>query len=137
MRPLLERLEAWDKAATIAHFRAGFASNQVRLIEKQGVRVGYLQVVETDETLTLLQIHLLAGARRRGIGSAVLGALLAYAGRCGKDVLLSVVRHNRAITLYRSLRFDVVAEDALRLHMRWQPDRGRQPKPPLEPPAAV
>jgi GNAT superfamily N-acetyltransferase len=131
MRPLLQRLEAWDEDATLAHFRAVYEPKQVRLIENQRVQVGYLQVAETEAALTILQIHLRAEARGRGIGHAIIGTLLVYAGKCGKDVLLSVVRHNRAITLYRRLGFAVVAEDALRLHMRWQPAREGHLEPPL------
>lgn len=133
MRPLLQQLDAWDEREMVAHFRAGFAPGQVRVISSEGVDVGYLQVVDGDEALTILQIHLLAAARGRGLGSAIIRSLLAHAGARGKDVLLSVVRHNPAIALYHRLGFEVVAEDPIRLHMRWRSPAARVSSAPIPP----
>lgn len=133
MRPLLQRLDAWDEREMVAHFRAGFVPEQMRLIHFNGVPIGYLQVAEADDALTLLQIHLLAGARGRGIGTAIIRALLDYAERGGKEVLLSVVRHNPAIALYRRLGFAVVTEDPVRLHMRRWPPPARGDGRPIGP----
>lgn len=126
MRPLLQRFDAWQDEAMLAHFRGGYVPEQVRVIEVDGVDSGYVQVLEGADALTILQLHLLPKARRRGTGSALIRAVLAYARRRRKPVLLSVVRHNPAIALYRRLGFEVASEDRLRLHMRWQQVRPAQ-----------
>jgi ribosomal protein S18 acetylase RimI-like enzyme len=128
MRPLLERLEAWDEPGMIAHFRAGFVPAQVRLICVGQTRVGYLQVEEADRVLIIFQAHLVPAARNRGTGTAIFRALLNHAAIQSKDVLLSVLRNNPVIALYRRLGFDVEAEDEIRLHMRWRA---------IQPPAAA
>ena len=120
MQPLLERLDAWNDQVMLAHFRAGYAPEQVWVIELEHAAVGYLQLLDAQDALTILQLHLVPRARRLGIGSALIGAVLAHARARRKPVHLSVVRHNPAIALYRRFGFEVVQKDRLRLHMRWR-----------------
>jgi ribosomal protein S18 acetylase RimI-like enzyme len=57
--------------------------------------------------------------QRRGIGGAALRGVLAEAG--WRPVRLSVLKTNRARSLYLRLGFRVIAEDRLREQMEWRP----------------
>ena len=69
---------------------------------------------ELDEDVALLPEH-----RSRGIGTALLRALIAEAAANGQAVTLSVDRDSPARSLYRRLGFATVSEDAVYAAMAW------------------
>ena len=62
-----------------------------------------------------------SGFQRRGIGTEVIGRLIAEAGDL--PVTLSVAKINPAVRLYERLGFQITHEDARKFHMRHEPDR--------------
>ena len=127
MRPLLQRLEAWDEADVLGRFRTSFDVTQVRIIRVDGKDAGFVQTSETDAEINLDQIHLLRTYRSRGIGRQLIGDLQRAATAKSKALSLAVVRGNRALALYQRLGFIIVSEDATKLYMRYV---GSEPEPP-------
>lgn len=118
MRPLLQRLEAWDEAEALGRFKASFEVGDTQIIRVAGADVGFVQTSETDAEINLDQIHLQDGYRAKGIGSKLIRDLLRTAAARDKAVCLAVVHGNPAVDLYRRLGFKVIAEDATKLYMR-------------------
>lgn len=125
MRPLLSRLDAWDEDDALAKFRGHYRAGDVSIIMVDDRDVGFLQVEENADGITLAQIHIEAPHRSRGIGTRLLRDLLSDARAKGKPVSLSVVKHNPAQALYERLGFQIVGQDETKLHMRYQHGRSR------------
>jgi ribosomal protein S18 acetylase RimI-like enzyme len=120
MRPLLQRLEAWDEGEARVKFCGYYRVEEVRIITIGGGDAGFFQVSEKGDGIILAQIHLEGPYRSQGIGSCLIRDLLRDAGARNLPVSLSVVRHNPARGLYERLGFRVIGEDDTRLHMRWR-----------------
>ncbi len=117
LRQLLAmQLAAQDRSYRQAHPEASFD-----LILHEGQPVGRISVDRGEDTIQLIDIGLLPGARGSGIGGALLRALQDEAAIEGKRVALSVARGNPALSLYRRLGFAVVAEDDMYLGLEWRP----------------
>jgi GNAT superfamily N-acetyltransferase len=90
--------------------------------EGQGpVPAGRLYVVRWEKEIRLIDIALLPEHRNGGIGSAILGALLAEGDAIGKPVTIHVERFNPALRLYERLGFAPVEERGPYFLMRRQP----------------
>ena len=109
----------WNEPEIRARFKTYFELDEVQIIAVDGKDVGWLQISETDHEINLDQLHLEKGYRSRGIGSRLIQDVMTNARAANKPVLLSVVRNNPALALYRRLGFKVVGSDEQKLHMRW------------------
>lgn len=87
--------------------------------------VGRLLVDEAADGTTVVDIALLPAHRGRGIGTAVLDAVLARADERCAPCELSVDRGNPAKRLYERLGFVEVSCDELRHRMRRPPTSGQ------------
>ena len=131
MQPLLTRLDAWDERDALLRFKRYFKVRETQIVGLDGEDIGFLQVSETRNKITLAQIHIAAQFRGRGIGTHLVQSVLRDAATKRMPVLLSVVRGNHARALYERLGFRVTGEDATRLHMEWESAR----EPAMEPQA--
>jgi ribosomal protein S18 acetylase RimI-like enzyme len=86
-----------------------------------GEPAGRLYVSRSGEAVHVIDIALLPDFRRRGIGTALLGELLDEAAGGGKVVSIYVERPNPAMSLYRRLGFETVAEQGIYVLMEWRP----------------
>ncbi len=120
MKPLLSRLGAFDELEFIANFKRLYRPADVKIIVVDGVDAGWLQISESEQEISLYQIHIGPGYRSRGIGTRLMQDLLARSRQQRKPVSLYVVRNNPAKALYERLGFKVVGEDETKLHMRWE-----------------
>jgi len=122
-------LDSWDEEA-----RATFVDVQLRareqgwgarfpdstdeLILRDGKPVGRIWVAWLPDECRVVDIALLAQYRRAGIGTVIVGEVLAEADRLSVPVRLTVERLNTtARTFWSGLGFVPVAEDALFLEL--------------------
>lgn len=106
------------------YFRARFNPNNLKIIQVDRRDAGVLEVQDRAEELFVVRIELLPTYQRRGIGSAVMKALLAEADQRGKPVALRVLKVNiRARDLYQRLGFGVTGETDTHYIMAYE--RGR------------
>jgi ribosomal protein S18 acetylase RimI-like enzyme len=119
MRPLLEALGAWDEKKADKAFEEYFNPGEIRIVFVDGVEAGWIQVSQTDDEVHLDQIHLIEAVRGKRIGTQLMRETMAHARSVGKPVLLSLLRGNRAVSLYRRLGFKPDGSDKTKLHMRW------------------
>lgn len=103
--------------AQAADYRRRFPRARFLVVELEGAPIGRLYLGEADEVAHILDIALLPEHQGTGFGEALLQWVIAS----GRRVELSVGRWNRAQRLYLRLRFTVVAEDDLYLHMARRP----------------
>lgn len=74
----------------------------------------------------VIDVALLQAWRGHGIGSSLLGELLAEASAAGRPVSLHVERENPAQCLYQRLGFRVLRDEGVYLRMDWRPPPGEQ-----------
>ena len=115
------RLLSMQFHAQHEHYRRYFPRAQFDIILCQDRPVGRLYVDRTSEEHRLIDIALLPDSRGRGLGSAVIEALLEEAARARKSVRLRVEPHNPAARLYQRLGFRTIANEQLNWHMECRP----------------
>jgi ribosomal protein S18 acetylase RimI-like enzyme len=125
---------AWDDAQKDAFLRAQFAA-QDRWYHEHYARGSYLLVVidgepggrlylhRGDTEIRIVDIALLPEHRGKGVGSALLGELLAEADASGKRVTIHVERLNQALRLYERLGFSIAEDKGVYLLLERQVKR--------------
>jgi GNAT superfamily N-acetyltransferase len=78
-----------------------------QIIQCDGDEIGCIAVVDESEALMLEKLYILPGYQGRGIGTLLLGRLIARANAVGKSIRLRVLRVNRARQLYERNGFEV------------------------------
>jgi len=142
------RVALWDDAQTAAFllmqftaqsrdYHERFPDSGYEVIVSNGEPVGRLFVHRSAAEIRVVDLGLLPEQRNRGIGSALLLAVLEEAGEAGKPVRLHVERFNRALRLYERLGFESIGSTAVHIEMQWMPraprDRaGHAGSPPFE-----
>lgn len=107
----------WDDAAMRAQADSEFDELPVQIVEEGGERIGYLCVVDRPDHIWLDEIVLVAAARGRGIGTALVEQVIRDAEARGVPVRLGVLEHNPARGLYERLGFRVVHVAPPRIRM--------------------
>ena len=108
-----ESFGAWDDAWQRDYFRRHFSIEDRQVIQLDGQDVGVVVVQPRAEELFLVSLEVLPAFQGRGIGTAVIRALLERARGEGKPVALQVLKSNvRARALYQRLGFGVTGETA-------------------------
>jgi ribosomal protein S18 acetylase RimI-like enzyme len=87
------------------HYQDQFPNADFLVIYAGDQPIGRLYVDRGDDEINIVDIALLPEHRRRGIGSALLKAILAEADQTGKPVRIHVERFNPALHLYDRLGF--------------------------------
>jgi ribosomal protein S18 acetylase RimI-like enzyme len=107
-----------------ASFRGGYAEASFDIVEVDGVAAGRLYLHRRPAEILVIDIAFVPEYQGRGIGSALLGAVLDEAAARGARVTLHVERSNRARALYERLGFGVVDDGEVYLGMAWEPASG-------------
>jgi ribosomal protein S18 acetylase RimI-like enzyme len=107
------------------HYQWYYPEASFELILDHGDPIGRLYVWRSAREIRLVDLALLPEARGRGIGTALLGDLLAEAERTDKTVSIHVEHFNPALRLYRRLGFRQVDENGPYVRMEWRPPRVR------------
>ncbi|HEX9275697.1 MAG TPA: GNAT family N-acetyltransferase [Casimicrobiaceae bacterium] len=121
MRDYVEATWGWDEGWQRQHFTTTYAPAQHAVIVRRGPvprDIGRISLTRHWRKIFLRDIELVAAERNRGIGTAVIRALLELAKADGRAVELLVLKCNPAQRLYARLGFTVVADDGARLTMR-------------------
>ncbi len=104
-------------------YAAGYPRGCFAVIECNGEPAGRICLNATTGDIRIIDISLSPAHRGVGIGSVVLGAILAAAGALGKTASLSVVLENPARRLYQRLGFrDDGPPNGPYQPMRWRPE---------------
>ena len=90
------------------------------VIRCDGNAVGRLIIDRTSEEIHVVDIALLPEFRKRGIGTALMQAIIKEASHAGKTVRLHVERFNPALRWYERLGFSVVNSGPIYLEMVWR-----------------
>jgi GNAT superfamily N-acetyltransferase len=109
-------------------FEARYPEHERFVILHEGRRAGRLYLHRTPTMVHAIDMTLLPEFRSQGLGSRIVGDLLAVAGRNGQSVTLRVPRRNtRAIALYEVMGFRLVTVDDLDSYFEWSPSLSEDP----------
>jgi ribosomal protein S18 acetylase RimI-like enzyme len=103
------------------HYRGHFAQCAFDILEQNGVPAGRLYLDARPARLHIIDISLLPEWRGKGLGTAILEALMAAAQAGGRGVGILVEKFNPALRLYRRLGFTDIADREVYLEMEWLP----------------
>jgi ribosomal protein S18 acetylase RimI-like enzyme len=107
--------------AQAQHYRSQYRGADHRIILVAGQMAGRLYVWRADGQILLVDIALLPAYRGAGVGTEVIGGLLAEAEAADQPVLLHVRKPNPARRLYERLGFVQIGETEMDFEMRWRP----------------
>jgi ribosomal protein S18 acetylase RimI-like enzyme len=121
MRDYVEATWGWDERWQRAHFAETYAPAQHAVIVRVASvprDIGRISLKRYWHKTFLRDIELVAEERNRGLGTAIMRALLALAEDESRAVELLVLKCNPAQRLYARLGFRITADDGARLAMR-------------------
>jgi ribosomal protein S18 acetylase RimI-like enzyme len=121
LREYVDATWGWDDTWQRAHFAQHYVPARNALIVRSAgtaLSIGRISLSRYWRKVYLRDIELIASERNRGLGSAVINAVLAIARESRRPVELLVLNCNPARRLYARLGFTVIADDGARLRMR-------------------
>ncbi|HEY2746439.1 MAG TPA: GNAT family N-acetyltransferase [Polyangia bacterium] len=119
MRDHVQAIWGWDDAFQRKMYRESFANKQRSIVIVDGVESGVVCILRRagDVYLELVEIH--PRLQRRGVGSAIVRAVLAEAAAARLPAALRVFKINvGARRLYQRLGFVIVGENETHYDMR-------------------
>ncbi|MEU1725915.1 GNAT family N-acetyltransferase [Nonomuraea sp. NPDC005692] len=124
MRPDLERLGRFDEHRVRQRFRDSFAPGHTSVILADGAFAGCVTLRPAEDGRRLEHFYLAPAVQGRGLGTAVLRALLDRADAERATVRLVVLRGSAAQRLYERHGFTVEGEDQVDVLMVRRPAAG-------------
>lgn len=103
------------------HYRTYNSGCAFDVIEHCGAPVGRLYLEPEPPRFYVVDIALMPDWRGRGLGTAILTAVIACAREGGRSVGIMVEKFNPAMRLYRRLGFTDVADHGVYQEMEWRP----------------
>jgi ribosomal protein S18 acetylase RimI-like enzyme len=104
-----------------AHYRKHYDAAAFDVIEVDGEPAGRLYVHRGPREIRIVDIALLPAFRRRGLGTRLLGDLIAEADRGGRKLSIHVEMSNPARRLYERLGFRPAGEHGVHVLMERPP----------------
>jgi ribosomal protein S18 acetylase RimI-like enzyme len=104
------------------YYRANYANASYHVILVDEQPAGRLYVARWPDEIRIMDIALLAAARRRGVGTHLLRELQSEAREARKPLRIHVERFNPALSLYERLGFRLVEDRGVYLFLEWSPD---------------
>lgn len=123
MRADLERLGRYDEHRVRQRLRDSFSPHHTSIIEVDRELAGCVTVRPAGDRQWLEHFYLAPAHQGRGLGSAVLRAVLAGADARGTTVALNVLRGSAARRLYERHGFVVESQDPIDVFMVRPPGR--------------
>jgi len=102
-------------------YRRNYPDASFDLIIVDGQRVGRLYVHQRPGETRIIDIALLPESRRHGVGTRLVGEVLASARARGACVTIHVLRNNPALGWYQRLGFNLEEDGDPYLFLRWRP----------------
>lgn len=115
LRPDLERLGRYDPQRVRDRMRDAFRPENTRIIVVDGSDAGSISVRDEADARWIEHFYLAAGARNRGIGSAVLRRIIG--GEDARPFKLNVLQGSPARRLYERFGFTAYEEDDVDVFM--------------------
>jgi ribosomal protein S18 acetylase RimI-like enzyme len=114
---------AWDEDTQRARFDATFIASEIHIVSVDGRDAGFIAARHDPDVIQLFNLMIAPEFQNRGLGSAVLGELLAVAQSHRLPVRLQVMKVNPARRLYERMGFTVLPAEETPTHYRmiWQP----------------
>ncbi len=104
------------------HYRTHYADTHFDVIEHDGLPAGRLYLQQVSGQFRIIDIVLMPEWRNKGVGTAILKALMETARACGKDIDIFVEKFNPALAWYLRLGFREFEDMGVYTEMRWSPE---------------
>jgi ribosomal protein S18 acetylase RimI-like enzyme len=91
-------------------YQENYSGAEFLVVLRDGEPAGRLYVVRWEKEIRLIDIALLPAHRNCGIGSAILGEILAEGSAAAKPVTIHVEKFNPALRLYERLGFTPIED---------------------------
>jgi GNAT superfamily N-acetyltransferase len=108
-------------AAQRSHYALHYPDADLAVVLERGTPVGRLYVARRSDEVRILDLTLLPERRNAGIGSRLLGDLMAEAERASVPVRIYVETFNPSLRLFERLGFVAVEENGYHLLLEWRP----------------
>ena len=105
LKEYVARTWGWDEAFQAKRFSEHFSPARYQIVVVEGRDAGALSVEDRSNEVLLADIELLPEYRGRGLGTAIVAAIVAEAKARGLPVALQVLKVNPARRLYERLGF--------------------------------
>lgn len=116
MRESLQRLNRFNPQRARERLSRAFEPAHTRHILLAGERVGFVVVLPQPDHLVLDHLYVVPQAQGLGVGSWVMGRVLAEADRLGLPVRVTALRLSDANSFYKRLGFELQYESEWDLH---------------------
>lgn len=120
--PQRERFLRMQFEAQRRSYESDYPGANFQIILVEGQPAGRLYVHRREHEIRIMDIALLPQYRNQGIGTKLLGDILAEAARLGKQATIYVESFNRARGLYERLGFKKIASNGVYNLMKWLPN---------------
>ena len=121
IRDITEALIGWNEIKQSASFADQWRPEEVRVIVADGIDIGWLQTALVSDTVFLKQLYIDPSCQRMGIGTWVMGIVIAEASKKHMPVALAVMKNNPAQRLYNRLGFLITHTDRYKFYMQRNP----------------
>ena len=108
-------------AAQHDYYQSQFPDADFRIVLRDGQPIGRLNIDRRVEEVRIIDIALLPDHRGAGIGSALLGDILAEATETKRPVRIHVEQFNPTLHLYERLGFTKIDDQGVYHLMEWVP----------------
>lgn len=93
------------------HYLAHYSDAEFSIVLRNGEAAGRLYLYRSRADIRIVDVSLLPEARGKGIGTALICAVIEEAAANGQSVSIHVEQFNPAQRLYRRLGFEVISAD--------------------------
>jgi RimJ/RimL family protein N-acetyltransferase len=118
-----EQLMRFQFQAQTVSYRANFPDARFDIIEQDGAPIGRIVVSRPGNMLYIVDQAIVPGLRNRGLGTAIMTALMEEAAEAALPVRLKVASSNDpSMRLYLRLGFVPIHVEPLYIEMQWRAD---------------
>ena len=86
MKPFYESFSSWDESERRRRFDEDFDGENISLIALEDFALGYIDLRESDDDITIAELHIVTSARKNGIGTAVLDDICGFSDMRGISI---------------------------------------------------